>query len=154
MHMQCSTNGLFVNKCTNDCLATMLQSLLTRHRETIKDQRVHISYVFCWVLGTGPRIWNQVSKGHLEVDEFITSVFEAKGQPQVDGFITLVFWGQIFDIRFRLLNVRFQTKQKKNLTSNGLKRGLPHSRRSYQSFENRYWAQKASASDLKSITRD
>ena len=58
MHMQCSTNGLFVNKCTNDCLATMLQSLLTRHRETIKDQRVHISYVFCWVLGTGPRIWN------------------------------------------------------------------------------------------------
>ena len=52
VHLQCSTNGLFVNKCTNDCLATKLQSLLTRHRETIKDQRVHISYVFCWVLGT------------------------------------------------------------------------------------------------------
>ena len=52
VHLQCSTNCLFVNKCTNDCLVTMLRSLLTRDRETIKDQRVHISCLFCWVLGT------------------------------------------------------------------------------------------------------
>ena len=45
VHLQWSTNGLFVNKCTNDCLVTMLQSLLTNHRKTIKDQRVHISYL-------------------------------------------------------------------------------------------------------------
>ena len=47
VHLQCSTNGLFINKCTNDCLVTTLRSLLTRHRKTIKDQRLHI-YLF-WV---------------------------------------------------------------------------------------------------------
>ena len=31
VHLQCLTNGLFVNKCTNDCLVTMLRSFLTRH---------------------------------------------------------------------------------------------------------------------------
>ena len=45
VHLQCSTNGLFVNKCTSNCLVTMLRSLLTHHRETIKDQTVHISYL-------------------------------------------------------------------------------------------------------------
>ena len=59
VHLQYSTYGLFVNKCTNNCLVTMLRSLLTRHRETIKDQRVHTSYLFCWVLGNrslGPEV--------------------------------------------------------------------------------------------------
>ena len=69
----------------------MLWSLLTRYRETIKDQREHISYLFCWILGTGPRIWNWVSKGQLQVGEFITLVFIAKGQPQVDEFIASIF---------------------------------------------------------------
>ena len=45
-HLKCSTNGLFINKCTNDCLVTMLRSLLTRHRETMKDQRVYIYHTF------------------------------------------------------------------------------------------------------------
>ena len=51
VHLQCSTNGLFVNKCTSNCHVIMLRSLLTHHKETIKDQRVHIFYLFCWVLG-------------------------------------------------------------------------------------------------------
>ena len=56
VHLQWSANGLFINKCTNGCLLTMLRSLFTRHRETIKDQTVHASYLFCWVLGTGFRV--------------------------------------------------------------------------------------------------
>ena len=40
--------------------------------------------------------------------------FREENQPQVDRH-------QVFDIRFTLLNVRFQTKQKRNLTSNDVK---------------------------------
>ena len=50
------------------------------------------------------------AKGQPQEDEFIKSVSEDKGQPQVDEFIMSVFGHLIFDIEFRLLDVRFQTK--------------------------------------------
>ena len=79
-----------------------------------------------WKRQVDLRLSVTASDHQLQVDEFVTSVFgdkgqpkgnefimpvsEAKGQPEVDEVITSVFGRQIFDIRLRLLNVRFQTK--------------------------------------------